>query len=485
MPIPYLITPWKHQRQAINIAAKRDSYGLFFEMGTGKTMTAINTIRAWSMKNKKLLNTLILCPPIVIDQWEEEFFKHSKIHRLQIIKLQGTGIKRAAKLKEALADSNPKIYITNYESMLMSKVYDQFVKFGLDVLICDESHKLKSIKAKRTKKIISLSDTIPRKMILTGSPILNTPMDIFSQYRILDGGKTFGKVFTIFRSRYFYDLNAGMPRHTHFPNWVTYPKAHEEIRDLITLSSMRVLKSECLDLPPLVKQKVFIPLSPEQAKAYKEMAEKFITYLGDKAAVATIALTKALRLQQITTGFVNLDIDESIHEFKDIPRLKALAELVEDLAPHNKIIIWASFHNNYKSIRALLDKMGVRYVELHGKCTEKQKKEAIRAFKTDKSIKIIIANQKAGGVGLNLTEASYAIYYSRTYSLEDDIQSEARNHRGGSEVHEKITRIDLISPGTIDEIILEALRKKINLADNILALKDQLCKDLQAGMVQA
>jgi SNF2 family DNA or RNA helicase len=478
--LPYKIHPWKHQREAVEIASRRSSYALFFEMGTGKTATAINILRNWSADKGALLNTIIFCPPIVIDQWAEEFSRHSNIASSCIVRLKGSGSKRLKLLKEAQTAKRPKIYITNYETLLMDKIYAQLQEMGLEVAIFDESHKLKSIKAKRTKRATVLADLIKRKLILTGSPVLNSPMDVFSQFRILDGGKTFGNNFFIFRARYFYDANAGMPKHRHFPNWVPRKNCHKEIRDLVRTTAMRVEKSACLDLPPLVRQEVPIEMSKEQSRAYEEMKKDLITYIEEKekknelkAAVANMALTKALRLQQIISGFVRVD-DSTDHEFKDIPRIKILGEILDDLVDSHKVIIWASFHSNYKAIGALLEKKGIQYVEIHGLKSEKQKTEAVKSFREDPATKVLICNPKAGGVGLNLTSASYSIYFSRGYSLEDDLQSEARNYRGGSEIHKKITRIDLVTKGTIDEIILQALKNKQNLAEKILAIKEQL-----------
>lgn len=478
--IHYKTEPWNHQHRATHFASRRDDFALFFDMGTGKTKTAIDILRNWSYAKSKLLNTLILCPPIVIDQWLEEFGKHSHIPSGYIVPLKGSGTKRLATLRRHLESGIPHVYVTNYETLLMAPVFQLLLEAKIECLICDESHKLKSIKARRTKLAMVLADLIAKKLILTGTPILNTPMDIFSQYRILDGGSTFGKNFFVFRVKYFYDANAGMPKHKYFPNWKPRPGCFEQLNSLVYQKAMRVLKKDCLDLPPLVRTKVYVELSPTQAKAYKEMKKDLVTYLDSGAAVAKMALTKALRLQQIVSGFVGIEETEEsrfntgVHSFSDNPRLAALGELLDDLTPHHKVIVWASFHQNYKEIRSVLQKKDIDFVEIHGLRTEKQKREAIESFRSDDNVRVVLANQKSGGVGLNLIEASYSIYFTRTYSLEDDIQSEARNHRGGSEIHEKVTRIDLVAKDTIDEIILEILANKQKLSDKILDIRDSL-----------
>ncbi len=469
----YLIKPWDHQLKAINTAKDRRYFALFFEMGTGKTMTAINILRHWFMQDGYIKNSLILCPPIVIDQWAEEFEKHSNISRF-VVPVKGTGAKRLKIFKERLENNPASIFITNYETLSCKGIMPLLLRHNWFAQICDESHKLKNHAAKRTKLVTQLADQTFRKLILTGSPVLNSPMDIFSQIRIMDKGENFGKNFYVFRAQYFYDRNANMPKTKYFPDWVPNPNTVLELGKKLDRISQKALKSECIDLPPLVKTQIPVELNQYQKMAYNEMKDDLITYLDGKAAVANIALTKILRLQQIISGFVGVGDKGETHSFKDVPRLKALHDLLEELTPNHKVIVWAGFIQNYKKIKEICDALSIKYVELHGGIGAKEKQTAITQFREDDKIRVCIANQKSAGVGVNLVEASYAIYYSRGYSLEDDLQSESRNYRGGSERHSKITRIDLVSKGTVDEIILKALAKKQSIADKILDIKEKL-----------
>jgi len=472
---------WDHQKIGIDRAKVRDNFALFYETGTGKTATAINILAEWNKNNcltstKKILKTLVLCPPIIIRQWREEFVKYSNLAAFCVI-LEGTGKKRLKTMLEN--EGNNKIFIANYETLLMKDVFSEFQKAKLDVLICDESHKFKNPKAKRTKSVILLAEKIKKKIIMTGTPVLNSPMDLFSQFLVLDGGKTFGKNFFVFRAMYFYDKNAGMTKFNYFPDWRARPGMEEQISELISKNSMRVKKEECLDLPALVKVEVSVEMSSEQKRVYTDMEEDLLAFLSDgSVATASLALTKVLRLQQIVSGFVSQEDIEGnvagVKKFEDVPRVAALEEILEDIVPHHKVIVWACFQHNYEQISGVCERLGVKYVEITGQRSETQKREAVESFRSDASIRVCIANQKAGGVGLNLIEASYSVYYSRSYSLEDDIQSEARNYRGGSERHTKVTRIDLVTPGSVDEIVLAALKQKQNLAEKILDLKKML-----------
>jgi SNF2 family DNA or RNA helicase len=159
---------------------------------------------------------------------------------------------------------------------------------------------------------------------------------------------------------------------------------------------------------------------------------------------------------------------------EDNPRMDALSDLLEDRSPSEKIIIWACFQENYAQIAKVCRKLGLEYVELHGGIASKERQSNIDRFQIDPACRVMIANAGAGGVGINLTASSCMIFYSRNFNLEHDLQAEARNHRGGSEIHDKITGIDLVAENTIDQVILEALAKKLDLSTKIMDLKNRL-----------
>jgi len=427
------------------------------------------------------MRTLILAPPIVLENWKKELGLFSKIPAKHIVILHGPGKKRIETLKKIGKQS--KIIITNYESLTMGGKKDMAKRFNKgplleaiqewhpEVMILDEAHRCKNHKANRTKAAIALADRARYKFLLTGTPVLNTMEDFFSQFRILDDGETFGKNYFVFRNRFFKDKNAGMSKQSYFPDWVPKQGAAEEIRQRVRKKSMHVSKDDCLDLPPLVKQVIEVPMSPKQRKAYEGMHQDLITYIDDKAAVAEYAMTKALRLQQIVSGFVNVEEgqgERSAIAFKDHPRKKALKELLADIAPGNKVLVWAVFKENYADIRDVCEKLKLDYVEVHGGITQKNKMLAVDRLNNDPTCRVLIGHPGSGGIGINLVAASHAIFYSRSFSLEYDIQAEARNYRGGSEVHTKVTRIDLVTPGTIDEQVSKALASKKNIGYQVL-----------------
>lgn len=473
----FKIKPWKHQLEAIQKAQKLTEFGLFFEVGTGKTLTAIHIMLDKYKVHRRQLKTIIFCPPIVIENWKRELKANSDLTDKQIIPLTGSQVDRS-NFFDFYKDREC-VFITNYESLLMPALHARFMLWEPEIIIWDELHKLKNPTSKRSKLAAKLADVSLYRLGLTGTPVLNQALDLYSQYRALDCGKTFGKNFFTFRQKFFFDKNAGMPRGSYFPDWHPKASCYEEIKQLISKSSMVAKKSECLDLPPLIKKKIFVELSTEQKRMYTQMKKDFIAYIKDKqAAVANIAITKALRLQQIVSGFVNLE-DDTTHIFKGNPRKDALKELLESMQEQHKIIVWAVFRDNYRDIREVCDALKIKYVEVHGDVANKDKYTNVDLFNNDPTVRVLLGHPGSGGIGINLVSSDVSIFYSRNFSLEQDLQAEARNYRGGSERHEKVTRIDLVAKETIDEQVIEALSNKVSIGENILM--DMIIKENKQG----
>lgn len=510
----FLVKPWAHQLEAIEKAKDLNSYGLFFEQGTGKTGTCINILRYKFALEQRLLRTVIFGPPIVVENWRDEWALHSRIPKGQVVPLVGSGEKRLKTFMKHAYDEGhsfsagdilPKIFVTNYESLLMKPLFKAIKSWEPEALVFDECHRLKNWKAQRSKLADELSNPLGRRRPfvygLSGTSILNSLLDIFQQFVIIDGGKTFGQNFFAFRGLYFRDRNAGMPKERYFPKWEPRTlkldnfDAEKEIGEKLSQRSMRVEKKDCLDLPPELNQIIKVGMTPEQTRLYKEMKSEFITFLGDKACTATIALTKALRLMQISSGFVsvkstngslpddgdsespNVYVETEAIRIKNTPKQAALKSLLEDLTENHKVLVWAVWKENYLQIKEVLDELKLAFVEVHGGISAANKQASINAFKTDPNIKVFLGHPGSGGIGINLVVAPYSIFYSRTFSLEHYLQARARNHRGGSEIHEKITHYDLVCEGTIDELVVKRLSQKIQISEKVFG---SFTEDLKA-----
>ena len=287
---------WNHQVEGINRGLRQKDLGLFFEQGTGKSRTMIEVLRRLYAKENRVMRTLILCPIIVCENWKKEFGMYSKINHFDIVVLKGPGRKRVQDFLE-IVEKN-KIVITNYEAMENKDLHLLLAQW-CEILVCDESQRLKNPDSVRAKKVVQIADLCLHRYILTGTPILNSCSDVFMQFRILDGGETFGKNYYAFRHEYFEDANARRKgTQGYFPDWKPKPFTFEVLQDRISHKAMRVLKSECLDLPPFVNQRVDVELGAEQKRMYKQMMNDYVTWLKTKdneprAVVAQLAVTKA------------------------------------------------------------------------------------------------------------------------------------------------------------------------------------------------
>jgi SNF2 family DNA or RNA helicase len=303
-------------------------------------------------------------------------------------------------------------------------------------------------------------------------------MDIYGIFKVVDLGETFGTNQYVFQAKYMVDANAAWKnKSNYFPKLINNPKTFEELNRLIYKKSLRKTTAECIDLPDLIEITHQLDFGKDQKKAYTELKRDYLTFVEtsrqegvSESVTANLAVTKALRMLQVASGFVQTDEGE-VHEFKDVPKLDYAKELLEEIVVDgdNKCIVWCCFKHNYKMISRVCDELKIPHVFLTGEQSTTEKREAEQAFNNDPSVKVIIANRSAGGVGVNLKAASHSIIYSRNFSLIDELQSMARNYRGGSkDLHEKIIKIDLVTKESIELQVLESLRNKEDVSKKVI-----------------
>lgn len=455
----------KHQKEALERFQDKNAAALFHDLGTGKTTTAIALLRAKYKAAGEILPTLIISPVATLYNWENEF-KINAPERVceQVSVLYGTEKQRLSALK------NKSIFIMNPEALQMKGVVQALQDIWIKCIVIDEVHRFKNHKSVRFKVMKDFCMRASSKVIMTGTPILNSYLDLWAQFFLLDNGETLGNNFYVFRNKYFIDKNArwaGQPKY--FPDFHPKPNIEQELSEKIASVSSRVLKSECLDLPAQVFQVFHVELSKEQSRVYEQMKKEMIAEIKSGVCMATNALTKVLRLLQIISGHLeveDMDGNKSLQVFEDIPRLSLLKEILEEHAGRSKIIVWCTFRHNYAEIARVCDELKLPYATLTGETKDRQ--EQVDYFNNDPSCRVMMSNPQAGGTGTNLIASDLAVYYTRNFSLGDRLQSEARNHRGGSEIHKTINVIDIVAKDTIDEDVLGALLRKENFADNVL-----------------
>jgi len=361
-----------------------------------------------------------------------------------------------------------KIFVINVEAFSTPRGAEAAEAFcyqnAENIVIIDESTTIKNRKAARTKNIIALQRRAKYRRILTGSPITKSPMDLFSQCSFLAEKALGFNSYFAFQARYA-NVQKRTMGHRSFQQITGYRRL-DELSEKLDRFSSRVLKEECLDLPVKVYVRREIELTPEQERLYKQMKKLALAKLesGELATTASV-LTQIMRLQQICCGHLQPD-DGEIQLIKN-NRLNELLDLSEEL--QGKAIIWATYTHDIQQIAyALRDRFGPDSVATYyGATPQDERQEIVNRFQDrNDPLRFFIGQPKTGGYGITLTAANTVIYYSNSYDLEIRLQSEDRAHRIGQT--NKVTYIDLVSPNTIDERILEALRNKIDIAGKVL-----------------
>jgi len=359
-----------------------------------------------------------------------------------------------------------KIMIMNVEAFSSKRGVDfaRLFLIGRSMMIVDESTTIKNPKAKRTKAILDLRKETKYRRILTGSPVTQSPMDLWAQMDFLDPEILGQSSYYAFRTRYAVVIEATAAGGTHRYQKIVKFRNLKELGDIISPHSYRILKKDCLDLPDKVYTKREVELSDEQKKAYGEMKANAMSMLNGQSMTAVNVLTQLIRLHQITCGHMKTDSAE-ILDLKS-NRLDELMQILGETS--GKVIIWANYIHDIEAIEKMIKKEfgDDSYCTYYGATPTEDRQKCINKFQDpDSKLRFFIGNTQTGGYGITLTEASTVIYYSNNYDLEKRIQSEDRAHRIGQK--NKVLYIDLVTKGTVDEKIIQSLRNKVNIAKEI------------------
>ena len=466
--------PYAHQLTALEKSWNKENYAYFMEMGTGKTKVLIDNL-AMLYDKGKIDGALIVAPKGVVKTWyEQELPTHLPDHIENVSVLWQPNITKTQQEKlDSLfeIDSAMHILVMNVEALSTEKgvkFATKFINSHKTLMAIDESTTIKTPTARRTKNIIKIGLNAKYKRIMTGSPITKNPLDLYTQCEFLDPWLLDFSSYYAFRNRY-----AEMKTmHIHGRSIQVVDKFQNlgELSDTVKEFSYRVLKEDCLDLPPKVFIKRHITLTSDQKKVYEQMKQQAIAHLNGKVTTTMTVLTQLMRLHQITCGYVAAD--DGTTQQVESNRLNELMSILEDT--EGKVIIWANYQLSVgEIIQKIIKVYGPdSYVHYYGLTPQEDRQDFIRKFQNDPKCRFIIGTPQTGGYGITLTQANTVIYYSNGYDLEKRLQSEDRAHRIGQK--KTVTYIDLIAEDTIDEKIVEALRKKINIASEVMGeeLKD-------------
>ena len=342
------------------------------------------------------------------------------------------------------------------------KYATKFLNSHKTLMAIDESTTIKTPTAKRTRNIIDLGQMAKYRRIMTGSPVTKNPLDLYTQCYFLDPYHLDHSSYYSFRNRYA--VMKTMHVRGRSIQVVHKFQNLSELSEKVKEFSYRVLKEDCLDLPPKIFMKRHVTLTPDQKKVYEQMKKAAMAVLNGKVTTTMTVLTQLMRLHQITCG--HFTADDGTSQAVDSNRLNELMNVLDET--EGKAIIWANYQLSVgEIIQRIIKEYGEdSYVHYYGLTSQEERQDNIRKFQNDPKCRFLVGTPQTGGYGITLTQAHTVIYYSNGYDLEKRLQSEDRAHRIGQT--KNVTYIDLITEDTVDEKIVEALRNKINIASEVM-----------------
>lgn len=451
-PAVTTVTLWAHQREAVDFAAPRAAAMLAMDMGVGKSACTVAIIgeRQWQ-------RTLILAPKSVVPHWAREFAKFAA-YPVRCIALDGrkSVAARVAQGEAAAKQPGALVVVTNHEASWRPAMAAFIARWQPELLVVDESHRAADPFGRFSKWLSRTAVSCRQRIALTGTPFSHSPLSIFAQYRFLDPN-IFGWSFVKFRARY--GVMGG------FQGKVVV--AFQNTDELA--EKFRCIAHECpadvVSLPETVDVTRGVVLGPEAAKLYAQIARDFWAGVESGEITAANALTRMLRLQQITGGAVGLDLTEDERpqdrriERIDTAKQDELRQVLEDLPSGEPVVVFARFTADLDAIHEAAKAAGVTSAELSGRRRELEAWQAGGAA--------VLATQiQAGGVGIDLTRARVCVYYSLGYSLGEYLQSRKRTHRPGQT--RSVLYVHLVAEGTIDEQVYLALERRQSVIEAVL-----------------
>ena len=472
-PVPLTSYPvraklFRHQVRAANMALIQLSskpsagFGLLFEMGCGKTLTAIAIMGALYCQHK-ITRVLVVAPSSVCSVWPHDLAAFAAFP-YEVRVLLGEKKQRLEALHSLTDYPNTAnrllVAVINYEATHREGIFEALEGYAAGLIICDESQRIKNPRAAQSRAVQMLGDRAACRLILSGTPVQNSVIDLYSQYRFLDPG-VFGANFYAFRNRYC--QMGGYGGH----EVVGYQHMDELTRKEHSIA-LRVTKAECLDLPGQTFVRRYVQLEPAARRLYTQIARASCAELENGEHVtASIVLTKLLRLMQLTGGFVQADGGDRPRPAGSA-KLDALADILEDYVQEagQKLVVFARFRPEIAAICQLLEQRGIRYGRIDGEVPMDQRGAVVEEFQNDPGVKVFVAQIQTAGLGITLHAASAAVFYSLDFNYANYAQALARIHRIGQA--QPVTYIHLLAEHTVDERVLDALERKEDLARTIV-----------------
>lgn len=478
--------PREAQKRALLLGRDKDAFAYLMDQGTGKTKVVLDDA-AHNYRLGRIDCLVVLAPNSVKTNWCNPYeVKDDETTWDQITTHMAPDIPyiKAAwfpnphkeakqKLKEfGEAYKSPAllIFVINVDGVVSEKAQRYIYKLcqlRKVMIVVDESTRIGNHASTRSKVALKARKMSKLARIMSGTPVIKSPLKAFSQFLFLDYNILGYATFTEFKAHHAV-INPNNEHH------ILRYRNTEELSDKIAGASFRVLKKDCLDLDPKTWSKRLVEMTAEQTHHYKNMREEFITYLEHRAqehnVTASNVMVQMARLQQITAGYLPVINDENVQiAVKKIggavpPKIAEAAAIVEEC--DHKLIIWCKYRFEVFEMAQAMQRAEVEHVTFFGDTKEHDRISHRQRFLSDPGLKVFIGQISTGGIGLDLYTANTCIYLSNTFSTEDRLQSEDRAHRHGNVGG--VEYIDLVSPKTVDERVLAVLRANKQLSDQIM-----------------
>lgn len=471
--------PWEHQRRAFWLAHDKPATMLAMGMGSGKSKVVCDLVG-----NERPRRVLILCPKSVIPVWPSQFSQHCSDEDIAVIALH-KGTSQHKKERAALYFSRGLrgVLVLNYESAWLGELGEWLLEQSWDIVVLDESHKIKAPNGRASKFCEKLSRSAKKRVCLTGTPMPHSPLDIFGQFRFLDPS-VFGTSFQRFKMRYA--IMGGFTNPAGRPVQVVGFQNQGELAHKMSGLTFQVKTDDVIDLPDQTHTVRYHHLTAKEAKCYRELNKDLITELERGEVTADNALIKLLRLAQVTGGFLPVEVEkhgEMVKEIVDLngeqagSKMRLCADVLEDIALDQPVVICCRFRTDMDMAHEVARLVGRPSVEISGRVNG-LKRDGRRADKWEPlnalhhhsepkpGAEVLVVQIQAGGVGLDFTASHFCILYSVGYSRGDYDQFLARQRRPGQKHH--CTYVHLVGQDTVNERVYLALDSKKKIVEFVL-----------------
>lgn len=468
MKYVYKTEPWQHQKKALSYLCRRDTAALYTDMGTGKTKIMIDMIQTRGFKR-----VLVVAPNKACEVWEEQIALHGIESLFRVLRLNNLSVSKSIERLHQNDTSTMQglhtetyVFIINYEKVWRDGI-DKILlskKFGIDCVICDESHRIKTPRSKCSMYLARLGKVVPHRYLVTGTPLAEKPTDVYAQYKFLDP-TIFGTTLSAFRDRYE-NLDPVMTaRIGHRILDKNQPYINlEELHDKMFSCAFYIESS--IELPEQTDIIRNFHMPEKTEKLYHQVFKEKVAELNGLWLESNNVLTTIIRLQQITSGFAVVEDIETKERSRinlDSMRKEEFKELLQEFPEKEPIVVFARFTKDLRNIRKACEELGYSYSEVSGKT------DTLKDWKSGKT-KVLGLQYSSGSESIDLTRARYCVYYSLTHRLALYEQSRKRIHRPGQT--KPVVYYHLISNMkkgfTIDKKMFEALKNKKDIVDYVM-----------------